>query len=321
MKRLMLLSTISLAALFSNAKLVMPKPIQTGDSIAIISPASCIDPSKVDSAVNVLRSWGLVPVVGKYALTANGSYAGTVSQRLSDLRWAFENPNIKAIICTRGGYGSYEVLDLLPKGYFRRYPKWFIGYSDITAIHMAMALDGVMSIHGHMCGHLSESGGTDYPSECLRKLLFGELPVHGCSYVKGNHLGEASGILLGGNFALVNDLNRTRIDPISKGKNIILYLEDVGETIPRVKRMMYHLKMSGLLDRVKGLIFGEFTDYKPNSDYSSMEDMLIEVVKEYDIPVAFHFPLGHVDDNLPLVNGANVTLTVRESGTTLKFNK
>ncbi|MBO4380516.1 MAG: LD-carboxypeptidase, partial [Muribaculaceae bacterium] len=133
MKRLFLLSIISLA-LTSNAKLVTPKPLHMGDTVAIISPASCIKPAKVDSAVNVLRSWGLVPVVGKYALTANGSYAGTVSQRLSDLRWAFENPNIKAIICTRGGYGSYEVLDLLPKGYFRRYPKWFIGYSDITAI-------------------------------------------------------------------------------------------------------------------------------------------------------------------------------------------
>ena len=320
MKKLLLI-TMMITSLLCDAKLKQPAPLKLGDKIAIVAPASAIDNSKVDSAVTVLRSWGLVPVVSKYALGKRGSYSGTVAERRSDLEWAFESPDIKAIICTRGGYGSYEVLHRMKKGYFNKYPKWFIGYSDITAIHMAMARDGVMSIHGHMCGHLSESGGTDYPSECLRRLLFGEIPEYHCDYYADNHLGEASGLLLGGNFCLVNDLNRTWIDPISKGKDIILFLEDVGETIPRVKRMMYHLKMSGLLNRVKGLIFGEFTEYKPNDDYATMEDMLAEVVKEYDIPVAFHFPVGHVDQNVPLVNGSKVTLKVEKSGTTLSFEK
>lgn len=307
--------------MISGAAAKRPDNLKPGDKIAIISPASAIDPAKVDSAVTVLRSWGLEPVVGKYALGTRGAYSGTVSQRLSDLKWAFESPEIKAILCSRGGYGSYELLERLQKNYFKKYPKWFIGYSDITAIHMAIAREGVMSIHGHMCSHLSESGGVDYPSECLRELLFGTTPTYHCDYYSDNHLGEASGILLGGNFCLVNDMNRTWIDPISKEKNIILFLEDVGETIPRVKRMMFHLKMSGLLKRVKGIIFGVFTEYKPNKNYASMEDMLAEVVKDYNIPVAFRFPVGHIDENLPLIYGEKVTLKVEESGTTLIFNK
>ena len=150
-----------------------PASLQPGDTIAIISPASCPEEADVEAACEAMRRWGYVPVKGQHVLSKHGTFAGTIEERLSDLRWAFETPGIKAIVCGRGGYGCAQLLCELPDGYFACHPKWLAGYSDISALHAALTGEGVMSIHSHMCEPIGREGGTDSLSLMLRSILEG----------------------------------------------------------------------------------------------------------------------------------------------------
>ncbi|MDD2961028.1 MAG: LD-carboxypeptidase [Muribaculaceae bacterium] len=300
--------------------LIRPEFLHKGDSVAIISPASMPDLEYVDAGVKVLSSWGLVPVVGQYATKGFGSFSGTIEERLSDLKWAFESKGIKAVMCTRGGYGSVQELCCLEPGYFNKHPKWLIGYSDISAIHSSMSSDSVMSIHGHMCSHLQEFGGKDSCSIVLRNLLFGKIPTYRFANSSDlNHRGKAEGILLGGNISVINDIGGSRIDALSKYDNIILYIEDLEEAIYAINRMLYRMKAAGVLDKINGLIVGDFHGYKPDKDFDNMYQMIESVVKDYKIPIVYKFPVGHIDNNFPLINGSIVELEVSQKETLLRY--
>ena len=195
MKRIFMVAIFFIAlttcAIAQNREMVRPESLRPGDKIAIISPAGKCPASFVSSAEQVLREWGYVPVVGKYALEVNGSFAGTIEQRKHDLEAALLDPEIKAILCTRGGYGSMQELCEMDLDIFARNPKWIIGYSDITAIHSTAVTKGVMSIHGQMCAHLKKYHGKDSCSRALRNILAGGVPRNSQGDAAGWQLGNA----------------------------------------------------------------------------------------------------------------------------------
>ena len=324
------LMCVSGAIVAQNKKMVRPASLKPGDKIAILSMASVPKDVYAKAGMKVLKEWGYTPVLAPNLGEKHGSFAGTPEQRKEDLLWALRNPEIKAIMSTRGGYGSIQQLQQIPLDTLAKYPKWIIGYSDITSIHSAMVNAGVMSIHAHMCGYLYEreveklfSDNPDAPDSCslaLRKILAGGVPHYSVPAHSYNHLGKAKGLLVGGNMSVFCGMIGSEYDFL-KNDNIILFFEDVSESTSSINRMVQQMKINGILDKVKGIIVGQFTDYSPNSDFKKMEDMLNEELKGYNIPIAFNFPVGHVDENYPMIEGAMVTLDVKKSGVTLTFDK
>ena len=309
----------------TQAPLVMPEALKPGDKIAIISPASTPGNDNPDKAAATLRAWGFEPVIGPHALTKCHSYAGTIEERSADLRWALNDPEIKAIVCTRGGYGSAMLLDPMTREDFNRHPKWIVGYSDITALHSAMVCSDVMSLHANMGGALGERGANDNVNLMLRDALMGKLPSYTVPANPLNKLGKAHGIILGGNMSVFTNIGGSRewdfLDRDNiRGKDIILFFEDVSESMPRVNSMLQQLRLKGVLKHVKGIIVGRFTDYEPKDGWTDMNEMLSETLNKYNLPVCYDFPASHDENwNYPIIEGCPVTLTVDPEGVTLKF--
>ena len=298
---------------------VKPDYLKAGDKVALISPSYFTPMENVEKTAAVLRGWGLEPVVGpNVGKVTDGRYAGTVAERVSDIRWALNDPTVKAIICNRGGYGTIQLIDQLTLAELKASPKWLVGFSDISTLHGLLSRSGVMSIHGTMSSFLAK-GGTDMTSTLMRDLLLGNVPRYELPAHKQNIVGTASGVLVGGNLCTFAPNLGTQADA-TEGKDLILFVEEVEESMHNVDRQMRILQMNGVLDRCKGIILGEFTDCGTEFTYESVEAMLHDMLKEYNIPVLCGFPAGHGDVNLPLVMGAPVTIDVRENGATLQFN-
>ena len=298
---------------------IKPDYLKTSDKVALISPSYFTPMENVEKTADVLRSWGLEPVVGpNVGKVVDGKYAGTVAERISDIRWALSDPSIKAIICNRGGYGTIQLIDQLTLAELKASPKWLVGFSDISTLHGLLTRAGVMSIHGTMSSFLCK-GGTDATSTLMRDLLLGKVPRYEVPTHKQNITGKATGTLVGGNICTFAPNLGTQADA-TMGKDLILFVEEVEESMHNIDRQMRILQMNGVLDRCKGIILGEFTDCGKEFTYESVEAMLHEMLKDYNIPVLCGFPGGHGDVNLPLVMGANVTIDVRADGATLQFN-
>ena len=290
-----------------------------GDKVALISPSYFTPMENVEKTAEVLRGWGLEPVVGpNVGKVVDGKYAGTVAERVSDIRWALGDPDIKAIICNRGGYGTIQLIDQLTLAELKASPKWIVGFSDITTLHGLLTRAQVMSIQGTMSSFLAK-GGTDETSTLMRDLLMGRVPRYELPAHSQNILGKASGILVGGNLCTFTPNLGSQADA-TIGKNLIFFIEEVEESMHNIDRQMRILQMHGVLDRCKGIILGEFTDCGKEFTYESVEAMLHEMLKDYNIPVLCGFPGGHGDVNLPIVMGAPVTIDVRSDGATLQFN-
>lgn len=299
-------------------QIIFPSPLTKGDKIAIISPASHILPDYVDGACNAITQMGFQPVVSNHCKGQCGGYSGTIEQRLADFLEALHNPEVKAILCSRGGYGVVHLLEYLSSDDIAKNAKWLIGFSDISALHAAMVASGVASIHASMAKHLTQFGVDDEATQALFNILQGKLPTYQTPSHAFNKPGTATGTLTGGNMAVLCGLLDTEFDLLSRGD--ILFIEDVGEEVYKIERMLYNLRLSGVLPMIKGLIVGRFTDYRnPDGNGDSMEQMVKRMVEPYDIPVAFDFPVGHVDENMPLIEGAQVTLTVADT-VTLQFH-
>lgn len=299
-------------------QIIFPSPLTKGDKIAIISPASHILPDYVDGACNAIAQMGFQPVVSTHCKGQCGGYSGTIEQRLADFLEALHNPEVKAILCSRGGYGVVHLLEYLSADDIAENAKWLIGFSDISALHAAMVASGVVSIHASMAKHLTQFGVDNEATVALFNILQGKLPTYQTPSHAFNKPGTATGTLTGGNMAVLCGLLDTDFDLLSRGD--ILFIEDVGEEVYKIERMLYNLRLSGVLPMIKGLIVGRFTDYRnPDGNGDSMEQMVKRMVEPYDIPVAFDFPVGHVDENMPLIEGAQVTLTVADT-VTLQFH-
>ena len=316
-----LLMTASLCV-EAQQRSVMPTPLKTGDTIAVISPSSVPDSATVAKGCATLRSWGYVPVVGAHALSSYHGFAGTADERATDLLWALRNPSIKAIICSRGGDGAVQVLQRIPLNEFRNHPKWIMGFSDVTALHSAEVAAGVMSIHSSMCDGIAMRGERDSVNMILRKLLQGELPTYQAPAHPLNQQGEATGILVGGNFSVFCGLAGSEYDFLNRAdEGLILFIEDTDESMTKVDRMLHQLEIRGVLSKLNGIIVGHFSKYKsPENGFADMYEMLHEYLQHYQIPVCYDFPVGHHSGkNYPMVEGCKVNLKVGQDGTLIQF--
>ena len=305
---------------------VAPAFLRPGDTIAVLSLSSIPKTTVIERGSAALREWGFVVKEGRHARDQWRSFAGTPEARRDDLLAALRDPSVKAIISTRGGYGSANVLALIPVDTLRKYPKWIIGYSDITGYLSAMTRAGHQSIHANMLGALADSGPYSEIALYLRDLLLGERPSYIVPGNKYNQEGTATGIVVGGNMSVYGDLAGSPYDfmdpAFTTGKDIIIFIEDVGEPFAKVDRMLQLLRLRGILSSVKGVIVGRFTDYQPARGYSDMNEMLSSYLSQYDIPVCYDFPVGHDEQwNYPMIVGGKATLNVTRDKTTLKFLK
>jgi len=299
--------------------MLIPPFLQKGSVVRLVSPAGTIDSELVNMAAKCLNSWGLIVHIGKYATTRNGRFAGSSEQRLSDLQEALDDSDCKAIFCTRGGYGTVQIIDKLNWVAFRMHPKWLIGYSDITMLHSLLQKEGFASVHGGMAKTLAESLNSDQEHvHYLQKILFGTFPAYTCEAQSLNRLGVAEGPLSGGNLSILYSLRGTIYDFIPDKS--ILFIEDIGEKPYVVDRMMRNLKLGGILCRISGLIVGNFSDYEEDPLFGkTVREIIADAVSEFTYPVCFDFPVGHDGRNLPMICGAEVQFEVSKEGTLLQF--
>lgn len=304
--------------------LIQPPYLKAGDTVAIVAPSGILKNrnSEVEQAVALLKSWGLHAVVGKYVFNKADHFAGTDEERCEDFQNALDDPKISAIWIARGGYGTVRILDKLDYTKFMTHPKWIIGYSDITALHNQIHNKGYQSIHALMCVSLTEN--LDDIKESLstfRSTIFGH-PVNytleGSVY---NRTGEVSGVLVGGNLTMLHTMlgSKTSIDTSGK----ILFIEEIGEYKYHIDRMLQSLKRAGYFDNCKGLLVGNMSKMRKNTTPwgTSVEQLILDALADYDFPIAFNMPAGHEKDNRAMVFGKSITFMVDKDKTTIVFKE
>ena len=292
-----------------------PLPLRGGKKVTVLAPAGRISREAVAAGLEGLQHWGLEVETGEHLFTHHYQFAGTDAQRLADLQRALDNPETGAIICARGGYGTTRIIDALDFTAFLRQPKWLVGYSDITTLHLHLHRLGVESLHATM--PLLFGRDTPFSIESLRNLLFGGEINYAVAPHWLNRTGEGSGVLVGGNLALLVSNVGTASDVDTKGK--VLFLEDINEYLYSIDRMMIQLKRSGKLAGLAGLVVGHFTDSKDN-DIPFGKDphaIVADAVREYKFPVCYSFPVGHEPENWAMPCGRTVRLAVGNEGATL----
>ncbi|MDD2997237.1 MAG: LD-carboxypeptidase [Paludibacter sp.] len=295
----------------------MLNPLQPNDLVRIVSPSGVIDPVFIDGAKNTLSSWGLRVQEGAYCREKYGRFAGTEAQRIADLQQALDDPETKAILCSRGGYGLTQIVDKLDFKTFCSHPKWLIGFSDITVLHNAITNLGFPSVHAIMAKHLTELGSETEAVARLRDLLFGHFADYTISAHPQNRSGKDTGKLIGGNLSVIYGLRGTPFDLPYEGN--ILFIEDIAEKPYHIDRMLQNLRLGGVFQKISGLVVGQFSDCDEDPlMLKSIEEIISGALTGTSIPVVFNFPAGHVDDNRPLMLGAETTLTVNPDGAILK---
>lgn len=291
---------------------IRPPYLKSGDTVAVFAASNKVTRSELSDGIRVLQNWGLNVVEADNLYEDDGRYAGTQSQRILGLQKLIDNPNIKALISARGGYGAAQVISFLDLEKMKSNPKWVVGYSDVTALHVALNNLGIESLHGPMVKSLSHAASV----ESLRKALFGE-PIS-YSITKNSNCveGVAEGRLVGGNLSLIYSLGGTLFD--LNAKDAILLIEDTGESNYHIDRMLTNLKLSGKLDCIKGLVVGEFTSMNQGSD-APINEIILDKVKDLGIPVMYGLNVGHGTENYAVYLGRKVSLKVGSDKATLTF--
>lgn len=293
--------------MYQGKKIVQPSYLKEGDKVALVSPAYWVPQEALEQAAEAIKKWGLQPVIGPHTNSLNvNAYAGTADERAADLLWALEDDAIRAVICSRGGYGAIHLLNRIPQECYLQHPKWFIGHGDITTLLYTIVGAGVMCIHGPMAFQIASC--QEPASSITRNILFGTLPQYKISGNPYNQVGCAEGILVGGNLSSYSSIVGTRFHLPPK-QDIILFIEEVEESLHSIDRLFYMLRLQLDFERVKGIIFGTFSSIKYDLQYGSVEQMLIAHLHEYEIPVCCGFPVGS-NSCIPLIEGAPCSLEV-----------
>lgn len=291
--------------------MITPAFLEKGDKIGIVAPARKIQMGEIEASIKVFEGWGLEVELGKNIFAQHQQFAGTDEQRASDLQEMFDNPEIKAIVSARGGYGTIKTMTHLRFDEFIKNPKWIVGYSDITALHAHLNQNlRVKTIHGIMPFNFLKDASENESIKSLKKALFGEKLVYEIEVVDLNKLGKSEGELIGGNLSVLYSLAGTEFDINTDGK--ILFIEDLDEYLYHIDRMMMNLKHGGKLKNLKALMVGGMSDMNDNIvPYGkSANEIILDAVQEYDYPVCFGFPSGHLEMNLALILGSLIKFDV-----------
>ncbi|UFH36167.1 S66 peptidase family protein [Flavobacterium acetivorans] len=297
--------------------MITPPRLQKGDTVAILATARKNTDDNLKPAIDLLQSWGLEVLIGKTIGLDHNQLAGTDEERAADFQQQLDNPNVKAIWCVRGGYGTVRMLDLLDFTQFKQNPKWIIGFSDITVLHSHLNLMGYKSIHAIM--PISLEKASDEAIETLKTALFGKPLTYEINTDAKNRLGTASGELVGGNLSILYSLfgSPTAIECQDK----ILFIEDLDEYLYHIDRMMMNLKRNGCLENIKGIIVGSMSKMRDNEIPWGKDafEIIEEITRNHSLPVLYNFPAGHIDDNRALILGSQVTIEVNNRKSILRF--
>lgn len=306
-------------------KSIIPPYLKPGDMIGITSPAGFTTREGIIPAATLLQQWGFKIRVGFTIGKRDHTFGGTDAERLSDMQSLLDDPQIKAIMCARGGYGTVRIIDDLNWEKFKTNPKWIIGFSDITVLHAHLQKNmGIASIHSKMCNSFPDIWANadtlqKATIESIRKALMGERMEYVAPYSNYNRAGIAKGLLVGGNLKTLESLAGSASDINTEGK--ILFVEDTGEYLYSIDRMFWNLKRTGKLSRLAGLIVGGIKVKQDDpSEYfgQTIYDIITSKVKSYSYPVCFDFPVGHQIDNFALKCGVTHELSVQSAGSALK---
>jgi len=291
-----------------------PAFLKQGDEVAIVAPAARTDADLIDDGITILQSWGLKVTPLPHAYGSFHQYSGSDWNRIDDLQEAINNPHFKAIICTRGGYGCTRIVDRIDFSPLLEYPKWLVGFSDITVLHAHLHQLRIESIHGSMLKNFHHG------AETVKAALFGTLTEHRINSHPLNRTGKATGVIVGGNLTLINNIIGTPSDITTFRK--ILFIEDIGEELYHLDRLMTQLKRTKKLENLAALIVGQFRNMKDSKTIpfgKTVEEIVYDAVKEYRYPVCFNFPAGHIDDNRAFYLGRKSELIVESTSSTLSF--
>lgn len=299
--------------------MIRPSYLKKGDTVAIVSTARKVSNKELIPALEILKKWGLQVVLGKSIEAEEHQFAGKDELRTSDFQAMLDDPNISAIWCARGGYGTVRIIDQLDFTNFKNHPKWILGYSDVTVLHSHIHNLGFETLHAQMPVSIETKSIATINS--IKETLFGEDYSIETISDDNNVQGIASGQLVGGNLSILYSLCGSSSAINTKGK--ILFIEDLDEYLYHIDRMLQNLKRNGLFEGLEGLIVGGMTQMHDNDIPfgNSAKEIILNSCSEYDFPIAFNFPAGHLDDNRSLILGRKTDLMVHKNGVTLSFKE
>lgn len=299
--------------------MIRPNYLKEGATVAIVSTARRISKKELIPAITILKKRGLKVVLGTSIGAEDHQFAGNDELRTSDFQTMLDHPEIDAIWCARGGYGTVRIIDQLDFSNFKNYPKWIIGYSDITVLHAHLHQLGIETLHAQMPLFIETK--SDATINSIKETLFGEKYEIIIPSEKNNINGIASGQLIGGNLSILYSLCGSPSALNTKGK--ILFIEDLDEYLYHIDRMLQNLKRNGMFDQLEGLIVGGMTQMHDNDIPfgKNAAEMILDICSEYDFPITFNFPAGHLEDNRALILGRKVDLMVNKNAVTLSFKE
>jgi muramoyltetrapeptide carboxypeptidase len=290
--------------------MITPAYLKKGDKIAIVSPSRSITFEEIHPAIRFFQRHDLEVVLGSYVFSRQHQYAGSDEQRCRDFQHMLDDEKIRAIVCSRGGYGLVRIIDKLDFSTFRKQPKWIVGFSDVTVLHAHIYRQfGIETLHAAMPVNI-KGENQDETLQTMVNALFGKRITYSFPTSGLSREGKAEGVLVGGNLSILYSLMGSVSEPDTSGK--ILFLEDVDEYLYHIDRMMMNLKRAGKLENLKGLIVGGMTKMNDNAIPfgKTANEIISEAVQAYKFPVCFDFPAGHLDTNLALILGRKVSFMV-----------
>lgn len=293
--------------------MIPPPYLKSSDKVGIVSTAKRCEPHEINDALAVLNNWGLEPVIGQNAFSSDGYLAGTDAERLADLQQMLDDPEIKAVFFTKGGYGTLRIIDSIDWTVFKAKPKWLVGYSDITLLHCHVHNFGIQTLHAVMLQGMP--GSTPASSESIRMALFGESLSYTIPALSENKAGDTiEGTLVGGNLSMLYSVLGSVTDIDTNGK--ILFIEEIDEYLYHYERMLLSLKRAGKFNGLKAVIVGGMVDIKEATLPFGRDDKEI-TLEHFDCPVYFGFPSGHISDNRALIMGREIRIS--DNGAAVNF--